>query len=87
MYMLFRLRVLSLNKYMYIIMYFAIIMQCVHCARVKAHPFDCLHHISNIVYVHVYYVQLKRVSILKKYDEEIEGEKKSSFALGQLVDV
>ena len=29
-------------------------------------------------------VQLKRVSILKKYDEEIEGEKKSSFALGEV---
>lgn len=27
-------------------------------------------------------LQLKRVSILKKYDEEIEGEKKSSFELG-----
>ncbi len=33
------------------------------------------------MYVHV---QLKRVSILKKYDEEIEGEKKSSFALGEV---
>ena len=33
----------------------------------------------------VVYVQLKRVSILKKYDEEIEGVKKSSFALGQLI--
>ena len=39
-------------------------------------------HMTLYIYM---YVQLKRVSILKKYDEEIEGAKKSSFALGQLV--
>ena len=50
----------------------------------KWFPLDYLHYLSdNNVYV--IHVQLKRVSILKKYDEEIEGEKKSSFALGELL--
>ena len=35
----------------------------------------------------MFHVQLKRVSILKKYDEEIEGEKKSSFALGEMLQI
>ena len=29
--------------------------------------------------------QVKKPSLLKKYDEEIEGEKRHSFALGELL--
>ena len=45
------------------------------------------------VHVHVYclglfllpFPQVKKPSLLKKYDEEIEGEKRHSFALGELL--
>jgi len=35
------------------------------------------------MYMYMYRTQVKKPGVLKKYDEEIEGEKKCSFALGE----
>ncbi len=37
---------------------------------------------NSCYYVYVYITQVNQPTLLKKYDEEIEGEKKKSFTLG-----